>query len=257
MKADLEFHRVIGRKIPPEPWTRPADWLPLPEVSEGDQKFVGLYAVFPRTPAITNFMVCTPEYRVDWGDGSADDVGDTSAISHTYDYDALPAESYCSRGYKQVVITITPRLGKNLTKINFMLNDMYKNFLDINMAGAFITELAGFRNSFSLERFNFVGVNEITSFSGVFQYDYRLKIVENLYTGKATTLSNLFRECYCLESVPTLNTSLVQNMSGMFTFCRTLKVIPNMDTALVTNIANFCYGCSGLFEIPADRKSVV
>ena len=28
-------------------WTRPSDWLPMPSVTSSDQKFVGLYAIFP------------------------------------------------------------------------------------------------------------------------------------------------------------------------------------------------------------------
>ena len=34
----------------PAPWVRPADWLPLPTITPGDQIFTGLYAVFPYNP---------------------------------------------------------------------------------------------------------------------------------------------------------------------------------------------------------------
>ena len=48
-------------------WVRPSDWLPLPSVSDSEQKFVGLHAIFEDA----NFVAlrCQAAYTVDWGDG--------------------------------------------------------------------------------------------------------------------------------------------------------------------------------------------
>jgi surface protein len=55
--------------IGPMTWTRDPSWLPLPSLSNTDQQFVGLIAVWPER----NFTAFTAagNYAVDWGDGTS------------------------------------------------------------------------------------------------------------------------------------------------------------------------------------------
>jgi hypothetical protein len=58
-------------------WVRPSDWLEMPAMNEGDQKFAGLYAIFKGASGFTgakadsNFVALNMEgnYIVDWGNG--------------------------------------------------------------------------------------------------------------------------------------------------------------------------------------------
>jgi len=67
------------------PWVRNPSWLPLPSVGDTEQKFVGLYAVFPDA----NFIAvnCGGEYTVDWGDGTTQDFANGVQANYEYSFD--------------------------------------------------------------------------------------------------------------------------------------------------------------------------
>jgi hypothetical protein len=98
-------------------WVRPADWLTLPTVGDTEQKFVGLMAI---TNDDSNFaaLLARGAYTVDWGDGTIEDIADNVQAEHLYDYSAISNATLSSRGYKQVIITVTPQGAGNLTLIN-------------------------------------------------------------------------------------------------------------------------------------------
>jgi len=64
--SDVSGGTVIG---PLTSWVRPANWLALPAVTVGSEKFAGLHAVYE---AGSNFVAlsATGAYTVNWGDGS-------------------------------------------------------------------------------------------------------------------------------------------------------------------------------------------
>lgn len=97
-------------------WVRPADWLPLPEVLETEQKLVGLYAVDDDD---SNYVAILAQgaYTVDWGGGVVENFASAVQAEHQYNFASLPIESLSSRGYKQVVVTLTPQIGQSLVLI--------------------------------------------------------------------------------------------------------------------------------------------
>lgn len=89
-------------------WQRPIDWLPLPEVAEPTEKFVGLVAVLP---GVNNRIGIQQGsiVNIDWGDGVVTLAHPAFAIiTHDYDFAAMDNATLTSRGYKQVLVTVTP-----------------------------------------------------------------------------------------------------------------------------------------------------
>jgi len=129
-------------------WTRPSDWLALPEVLVTDQKFVGLHAVYPEN---SNFVALSAEgaYTVDWGDGTTENFASGVVAQRNIDYAATALNgTECSRGYKQAIITVTPQAGHNLTKLDLHrkhtqagLQAYSSGFVDIALASALLTDL--------------------------------------------------------------------------------------------------------------------
>lgn len=120
MEQDLYLHGLIGGTPAAEPlWTRPADWLAVPDLSPTDDKIYLLVNVVP--DSTTNYIAFkfTGNYTVDWGDGNTENIASGDSAIHQYDWDDISPETLTSDGYRQVLITITPQEGNNITLINF------------------------------------------------------------------------------------------------------------------------------------------
>ncbi|HNP42449.1 MAG TPA: hypothetical protein PKI24_23035, partial [Nitrospira sp.] len=102
-------------------WTRPSDWLTMPTVGSSDQKFVGLLAVYDH--GSNHVAISAAEnYTVDWGDGSStENIASGVTASHVYTYSSISDSTLCTRGYKQVLVTVVPQSGKNLTTLNLQV----------------------------------------------------------------------------------------------------------------------------------------
>ena len=230
-----------GGATPADDWTRPADWIALPTLVDGDEKVVGIYAVYNHDSNFVAFR-CSGAYTVDWGDGGApEDVASNTTAEHCYDsddYTALGAGTDCSRGYRQALITITPQAGQNLTAVSFDykhsqagLNAYRSQWLDIAVAGGNITSLlvSGMNGYLAmLEQFTFVGTVSVGLIS----------------------MAVMFYGCYSLQSVPLFDTSGVSNMASMFSGCDSLQSVPLFDTSGVDRMYQMFYNCHSLGAAP-------
>ena len=100
-------------------WVRPSDWLPITKPDGTSQKVVGLFAVFDSDTNYVAFSANSP-YTVDWGDGSAPENYATNVqCQHKYTFASIDPTTTTAEGYRQVIITITPQSGQNLSSINF------------------------------------------------------------------------------------------------------------------------------------------
>jgi hypothetical protein len=141
-------------------------------VSNGEQKFVGAHAVFNNN---SNFVsvTCAGNYTVNWGDGTSNNYNTGVQAYKQYtttEYAAISGQDQF-RGYKVVIITITPQAGANLTSININvkhnqagLADYISGWLDIKVAGQNLTSLtiggsSNLTRPGMLEKFEFVGTN--------------------------------------------------------------------------------------------------
>lgn len=265
-------------------YVRPIDWLTLPSVTAGQQKFVGLHAIYNHD---SNFCAlnCASNYTVDWGDGVVENFAANVTAYHLFSY-ANHSGTESALGYRQSIVTITPQATFNLTSLDLNVKHnqsglgIYSSgWLDIKMAGSLISNLIIGNDTLyvyprNLQQFDFTGTNVITSMYHKFYGCYSLRNVVNLYTGSATNVVNMFSACFSLQTIPLIDTSAVTNMSymfascfllqsipllsttsannmtGMFTGCYSLQTIPLLATSMVTNMSSMFSGCSSLVSIP-------
>ncbi len=259
---------------PTAPWVRPADWLTLPTLTESDQKFVGLHAVYPDANFVA--LSASGDYTVDWGDGVVENFVSGAVAQHEYNYGTYDTgnATLCSRGYKQAVVTVTPQAGQNLTALNLhqrhsALTVQYSSgFLDIALASASLTDLRigvqAPESSTQTIRFADLGrVNIVRSsvadFSRLFTGCYSLQAVVSISTDVVSNVnvSYMFYSCQSLASVPQFNTAAVTNMGSMFSGCYSLTSVPLFNTSAVTSMSGMFYNCYSLTSVPLFNTSAV
>ena len=226
-------------------WIRPADWLPIENlVVDGEQKTVGLYAVYPNVndKGMTNTVafVVTGNYTVDWGDGVVENFNSNVQAQHIYNYDSLSSSTDCTRGYRQAIITITPKSGQNITQLFFgrkhssvVFGRISSQWLDLVIGGTAISY-------FRMQDNNIVP-NLLE----------KVKVIQS--NAACTNMINMFSNCYSLQSLDlsSFNTSLVTNMNAMFNNCNSLQSLDLSATLLsaVSSAANFAGFTSGTISL--------
>ena len=278
--GSFKLPNTAGAAVDPDAWVRPTDWLAMPTI--GTQEFIGLLAI---TDDESNHiaLLCAGAYTVDWGDGVTENVATGVKAQHTYTYSAISSGTLSTRGYKQVLVRVTPQAGQNLTTVNLqqtnsIINKSYcTGWLDISVNGSNITTLTlggsvvrqsmcerviigsigtitSFQNFFyllhSLQSVNLFNTASGTNFTNMFNNCHSLQSVPLFNTSAGTTFNNMFASCFSLKEVPLFNTAVGTNFSSMFVSCSTLKTIPLINTALGTTFANMFANCESLQPVP-------
>jgi surface protein len=201
-------------------------------------------------------------YTVDWGDGTSTSHATGTTAQKLYDYSTIPSSTLSERGYRQVLITITPQSGQNLTSFNMQVLDTTArrdsvSWLDLQINAPNITGTSlTISNSAStvflthLERVNISAIGNITSAFNMFNACTSLQSVLLFNTASVTNMNSMFAGCATLTSVPLFNTASVNNMGFMFLGCSEIQSIPLFNTASVTNMGNMFQGCTILQSIP-------
>jgi hypothetical protein len=239
-------------------WVRPSDWLTIPEVFAGEQKITALFAVFDNTSNFVAFTI-SGAYTVDWGDGTVQNFATGATAERNYSYSAIGAGTLSTLGYRQAIITITPQSGQNFTSVNFWVkhsqaglqNNYAAGWLDINMAGALISNLTIRDYLGLLQRFNFPSANAITNFQSFCQGCFSLASLPALNTAAGTNFQSFCANCSSLASLPALNTAAGTNFQSFCQGCSSLTSLPALNTAAGTNFQSFCASCFSLASLPA------
>jgi len=251
-------------------WTRPADWLTLTDPAAGEQKFVGLHAVWPGDG---NFVAInfSGNYTVDWGDGSApENINSATTAYHEYSYSSISSSTESTRGYRQVIVTVTPQSGANLTSFNLFLKHNQSG-LGIGYATGWLDISARLPNLTSLqigaanttvrhnliEQVKLLDNGSVTSFANLFYNLQALQSVQLDDTSAVTNMSGMFINCYSLQTVPLFDTSAATNMTSMLYYCSSLKTVPLFDTSAVTNMSSMFSSCYSLETVPLFDTSAV
>ena len=245
-------------------WVRPSDWLPMPtNITSADQIFVGLHAVFESGQNYCAFLFTTSagQYQVDWGDGTITLHNSNTIAQKNYDYASISNSTLCSRGYKQVIIKVTPVSG-NLLSCNFQQrfvttpaqNQVYATgFLDciLSMPNATAITFGGgiIRHSY-VERFDVKTIGSVISMVSMFNSCSSLQSVPLFDTQNVNSMGYMFSGCSSLQSVPFFNTQNVNNMGSMFVGCYSLQSIPLFNTQNVTNMQYMLAYCYSLQSVP-------
>ena len=189
-------------------WVRPADWVTLPTVLDGDQKIVMLVAVFNTT----NFLAfsATGDYTVDWGDGAAPtNYSSGTTAQKSFAWSDYSPSTLTSQGFRQAVVTITPQSGQNLTALNLNIRHTTPTVahttgvLEVVMSAPYCAAVSFNTSNVTyrmLRRFEWVGSCPITSFAYMFTNCPSLSSVE-LDTSSGTSFSSMFQNCSSLSSV--------------------------------------------------------
>ena len=231
-----DFYIKANASASAKEWVRPSDWLPMPtNITSADQIFVGLHAVFESGQNYCAFLFTTSagQYQVDWGDGTVTLHNSNTIAQKNYDYSTISNSTICSRGYKQVIIKVTPVSG-NLLTCNFQQRFVTTPVQNQIYATGFLDCILSMPNG-----------NFITFGGGLIRHSY-VERFDVKTIGNVTNMSQMFNGCTSLQSVPLFNTQNVTTMQQMFFSCTSLNFIPNFNTALVTNFTNFANGCNSL-----------
>jgi surface protein len=261
-------------------WIRPPDWLPISHlVTDGEEKAVALYAVWDATGIANGYnnycaLYVTGNYTVDWGDGTVENFASGVQAEHTYVYANMPASSYCSRGYRQAIITITPQVGQHLTLINYSrkhtLNTVRyatNNFLDVHLSGTDLSYVLFYNSTYSqcklLEKlYGYQVTNKLTTMSAMFTNCYSLQTLDlsSFNTAAVTDMTYMFYNCYSLQTLDLsyFNTAAVTTMSQMFTNCYSLHTLDlsSFNTAAVTTMYQMFYNCISLIGIDLSTTTL-
>ncbi|MDD2988936.1 MAG: BspA family leucine-rich repeat surface protein [Zoogloea sp.] len=251
-------------------WSRPADWLAMPSFAAGEQKVAILMAIFDNETNAVAFYN-SGAYTVDWGDGTTTNHSASSQAEKIYNYSAISTSTLSSRGYKQVLITITPQAGQNLTGLNLRqvhstvkisTNPIPRNYLDVQISAPNCTALALGDNSSNYyavplcERVEIKEIGNITSTSAWCAYHYSLQSFIMPVKASVTNTSNMFQECRSLREVLNAVFTGATNTSATFKDCTNLaKITGNFSAS--TNIINMFQGCTALKEIDATFSSQI
>lgn len=243
-------------------WVRNPQWLEMPEIPEGEQKVVALFAVRPNAGDETNTIAINARnaYTVDWGDGTVTNYTSATTNTHTYDFNSIDASTETDLGYRQVLITITPQAGNNLERVYFNVTydpdgvrtEHGKDYLDVvgrtpNVPPQYFV----IPNSPLLQR---VVIHELLNSgtcANMFNGRRALRYVELPYDlSNITSTYYMFQSCVELKYPPYFNTSGVTEFRGMFNNCDSLKRIPTYDYSSATTVRQMFQGCRDLRYVP-------
>ena len=231
-------------------WQRPADWLPMPtNITETDQIFVGLHAVIENSDNYCAFLFTTSsgQYRVDWGDGNITLHNSGTIAQYQYNYASISNSTLSSRGYKQVMIKVTPVSG-NLLGCNFQQRFVTTPVQNQAYSSGFLECILSMPNASTGSSIIFGG----TTIRHAYCEKVDIKTI-----GNAASMQNMFNGCYSLQSVPLFNTANVTSMVNMFYNCFSLQSVPLFNTVNVTNVQNTFFGCYSLQSVPLLNTSNV
>lgn len=175
-------------------WVRPADWLTLPTLVEGQEKFVGLHAVWDSD---SNFLTiqASGAYTVNIYRNQTLVYSESISSSGWFYYNFSYADysgTECSRGYRQAIVEVIPQSGQSLTYLGLyykhnqtkLQTSNSSGWLDIKCVGANITTLGlsgpeqnslAQINHYYLEAIEFIGNHNINNLSYLFSRLYELR----------------------------------------------------------------------------------
>jgi surface protein len=279
---DLEAHKLIGGTVVSGgggegAWQRPSDWLEMPVVANTEQKFVGLFPVYDYGG---NYVALyfQGDYTVDWGDGNVSSHNSGNKAQHSYVYDDISSNTESTRGYRQVLITVTPDGSDNLTYMDLSIkHDNVRQYSSVDWLDLIISlpeaesgksifigadTYGGLNEVFStkVEKISLLNTGNMTDFSGFFAQDWDSQLASisiDTISSSISSVSRMFSFCTKLTTVPLFDTSLVPNMGYMFGYCTKLTTVPLFNTSSVTNMSYMFNNCTKLTTVPLFNTTSV
>lgn len=264
-------------------WKRNPDWLPLPEVNVGDNRFVGLYAVFEDGFNAVAITLNLGTHSIDWGDGNTSSGSGVSQVyNHVYNYSTLAGAVNVykdGRNYKQVIIRVDYDSSTNQIIVNGQTTPTTgtslrpQNWLDVilNSTGSLQFNIASAYQFIYLERLIALSNTTINSFNNmsalrVLGYDMTntpnilfqncgdFRDVNgqpyNIVSNNLTTLQNGFSSSNISELGDMIFPNMTGNMSSCFANNFNLQKIGDIDLGNTNNFLNAMFqSCKSLKSI--------
>jgi hypothetical protein len=257
--------------VAPTPWERPADWLPLPALTDGDARVVGLVHVVDGGSNLVSFTI-EGATTVDWGDGTVENVATGVAAEHAYSWAAIPTGTATSDGFRQAVFSAVPQAGQAITSIRFdVLHSVYagggygggyvangsKPIVDLAVASPQLALLHCFHDSGLLimnetKMFSLVGDNLLTNAADV---DTGRRDMD--FPSKVRRLTIHIPSALKLPSIPTAvekvsvtGAGQVTSFSNGFAYCTALVDLTIDSTASGTDFNRMFDECRAIKGIP-------
>lgn len=269
-------------------WNRPSDWIPIPEGSYPDGRFMGLVSIFQGASGNTgatadsNFValrcVGTGNYIVDWGFTTAANPNGvtTSHTSNTtafrqYNWADIPASSITADGFKQVLVQAYPVTGTTFTQVN--LNLTYSSggvsipftrttqWIDIAIHGISLTSFIFGGQSFTgnnatrhyaVKRVSIVGPTRISGALGMFSPCMGLERVAGTdWCGPLFTDGRqVFMGAINIRSFPLWKAQNMTNMTGFAADAKGMVKFPAIHTSKVTLFSQLFQESVGVVDAP-------
>jgi Mycoplasma protein of unknown function, DUF285/BspA type Leucine rich repeat region (6 copies) len=270
---------------PSNVWVRPSDWLAMPTVNPGDEKFVGLFGVWPFSYPNPVGIYCDVPFTVDWGDGTGPQNYAAGQAFYHYDFNSVDPATTTSKGYRQILITVIPQSSYHITNFSIIesegIGSLYNIFgtawhwldVHINMPNLQNIKLGGGWLVYPFSAVNcervIIGPSQITSTQNLFKdsglqylemdtshvtnfsymfYNSSIKNAPYLDTSNGTTFDHMFASS-AVETLPLYDTSSGTNFVYMFSGCGNLKTVPHFDTSNGKYFGSM-FGGAGIDSIP-------
>lgn len=221
-------------------------WISIPEISLGDQIFIGVLGLTNDTYYDNKLALhAQGDYTVDWGDGTITNHLSDSIAEHAYDYDSLDV-TLTSDNLKQVLVKLTPQVGHNLTFLSLCKlpadrgananhnHDWYEVYVN-----------APYATRISISR----DVEDPND--GLYKGTLSASKLVRAWIGECalTTTKNMFVTCADLVEVNLFDTSNVLDASYMFGWCGSIESIPAYNFSSCTNLSYTFVSCTNLVNM--------
>jgi hypothetical protein len=267
-------------------WVRNPDWLPLPEITASDNRFVGLFLVFEGEDNRLSISISGTLHNVlvDWGDGTNQTVTTSTTVTKIYDYSSIigsVSQYYDGRNYKQVIVDAIANSG-TVTSFSIAGNagantPGKRNFADIIMSfpNLTVSYISGgnFAAMVYLERLRFLNHSILSTASwqltftpmlrvlefkkqGVLSFNTKFQVMGAVDVGDfiadEANDASAFQQVFLssnIASVGNVSGALAPNAIQMFRLCANLKKIGDVNLPVCTNANNFASDCYSLQSV--------
>jgi hypothetical protein len=230
-----------------EDWGRPASWLPLPELLDTDNKFVGLVPV-TNTTFNSISLKAAGDYIVDWGDGNVENFSSGVTATHSYTYAQIPSNTNTPFGYRQVLVSVYPQAGQTFSSFDYSpAGTASPSFLDFVAAGPNLTlSRTALTDNTVRHAKVFCKILRTTFISSTVLANLELAYSS---TTNISDFSSMFSTCTMLQNISEIDTSSGTNFTSMFASCTSLQKIINIDVTFATQIAQIFSQCRSLQSV--------
>lgn len=256
-------------------WYPPPDWLALPDIADGDQRFIGLMQIIKGasgntgSTADSNFISINAggNYIVDWGDGTTSAHASGTNAYKQYNFENVSASTETTDGYRQVIVQVYPQTGQNLTTL-LMSNRTYgtgginlTSSRSSNLCLDYKTAIPNMSSSFTvqfatLKRAGLFGNGPSIGLASHFNNCYTLKqITPRSFFSNNTNLGTLFQNCTVLDTLPFFD---MRKNASLTSFCfnaYSFRNLPPYDTTSVTSFSQTFVSASNMEYIPQINMS--